>query len=150
MSLRWLLPFLCRVYLLRAPLLSALGIAGFCFAAFVWPPGVTLLLGNAFDIGSFWGVFSVSWIVSLAGWVVMVTWRLVRLYGHERFFGIRADSSWQLRWRELLPLRLASGARRRPRGRTGPPRRRRLLRQLRRLLASGVARLEAREADGGR
>jgi hypothetical protein len=52
--------FLYRVYLLRVPLLTAVGIVGFCFAAFVWPPGAGLLLGNAFDIGSFWGIFSVS------------------------------------------------------------------------------------------
>ena len=92
-----------RAYLLRIPLLTALGIAGFCFAAIIWPPGLKLLLGNAFDISSFWGIFAVSLIAFLAGWIVMVNWRLVRLYGHERFCGVRAKANRVLRWRDLLP-----------------------------------------------
>ncbi|HET7269505.1 MAG TPA: patatin-like phospholipase family protein, partial [Rubrobacter sp.] len=103
MLLRRLLRFLRRAYLLRVPLLTALGIAGFCFAAIIWPPGLKLLLGNAFDISSFWGIFAVSLIAFLAGWIVMVNWRLVRLYGHERFCGVRAKANRVLRWRDLLP-----------------------------------------------
>jgi hypothetical protein len=95
--------FLCRVYLLRVPLLTAVGIVGFCFAAFVWPPGAGLLLGNAFDIGSFWGIFSVSLTAFLSAWVLMVTWRLVRLYGPERFSYASPSIDHELRWRGLLP-----------------------------------------------
>lgn len=102
-SLECVLSSLGRLYLLRVPLLTALGIVGFCFAAFIWPPVTTLLLGNAFDISSFWGVFSISWVAFLAAWVVMVTWRLVRLYGPERFSNAPPRISRELRWRDLLP-----------------------------------------------
>lgn len=72
-----------HIYLLRVPLLTASGIVGLCFLAFFTP--TRLLLGNAFDIESHWGIFFVSLTAFLAAWVVMVSWRLVRLYGAERF-----------------------------------------------------------------
>src|SRR5215210_4836587 len=73
------------VYRLRVPLLTGLGIICFCLFAFVTP--ARLLLGNAFDVESRWGIFFVSMTAFTAAWVVMVTWRLVRLYGAERFLG---------------------------------------------------------------
>jgi predicted acylesterase/phospholipase RssA len=94
---RWL-PY---VYLLRVPLLTVAGVIGFCFAALCI--GARALLGNAFDIGGAWGIFFVSLTAFLCSWVVMVTWRLVRLYGGERFldtasFPIASD----LRTRDLI------------------------------------------------
>jgi predicted acylesterase/phospholipase RssA len=77
-SVRWL-------YLLRVPLLSALGIAGLCLA--VWLGGARSLLGGVFDIGTNrWGAFFVSLTAFLTAWVVMASWRLVRLYGPTRMF----------------------------------------------------------------
>lgn len=72
-----------RVYLLRIPLLTAIGIVGFCYLAFF--TGFRLLLGNAFYLDSYFDMFFVSTSAFLAAWVVVTTWRLVRLYGPERF-----------------------------------------------------------------
>src|SRR5215207_2578167 len=75
-SVRWL-------YLLRVPLLTALGIAGLCLA--VWLGSARSLLGGVFDIGtSLWGAFLVSLTAFLTAWVVMASWRLVRLYAPIR------------------------------------------------------------------
>jgi hypothetical protein len=96
-------------YLLRVPLLTAFGIIGFCVAAFF--SGTRLLLGNIFDIDSFVGIFFASWTAYLSAAVVMVTWRLVRLYGAERFFNYGAErqlddvplrTSPNVGWRHLL------------------------------------------------
>jgi len=101
-----LLPFLRRVYFLRIPILTLAGVWSFCLAALILP-GTRSLLGNAFDLmGSalnldpgpdivsrptFFVQFAieiafVSFSACLLGSVVMVTWRLVRLYGPKRFF----------------------------------------------------------------
>ena len=78
-----------RVYLLRIPLLTAFGLIAFCVLA--WRGGARSLLGGIFDVGDSWfGVFFVSLIAFLAAWVVMATWRLVRLYGPERVPGLDA------------------------------------------------------------
>jgi Patatin-like phospholipase len=83
-SVRWL-------YLLRVPLLTALGIAGLCLA--VWLGGARSLLGGVFDIGdNLWGAFFVSLTAFLAAWVVMANWRLVRLYAPIRMFEHPAPS----------------------------------------------------------
>src|SRR5918995_6755103 len=80
-SLQW-------IYLLRVPLLTALGIAGLCLA--VWLGGARSLLGGVFDIGdNLWGAFFVSLTAFLTAWVVMASWRLVRLYGPIRMFECR-------------------------------------------------------------
>ena len=84
-SLRCVLSALGRVYLLRIPLLTAVGIVGFCYLAFF--AGFRLLLGNAFYLDSSFDMFFVSTSAFLAAWVVVTTWRLVRLYGPERFPG---------------------------------------------------------------
>jgi len=49
--------------------------------------GFRLLLGNAFYLDSYFDMFFVSTSAFLAAWVVLTTWRLVRLYGPERFLG---------------------------------------------------------------
>jgi hypothetical protein len=101
--------FLGRIYLVRVPLLTALTIVGFCAAAFF--TDARLLLGNIFDIGSFYGIFFAAWTAFLAASVVMVTWRVIRLYGAERFFNYAAErrlddvplqTSPNVRWRHLL------------------------------------------------
>src|SRR5215208_4782494 len=72
------LRILCRVYLLRIPLLTAFGLTAFCVLA--WRGGARSLLGGIFDVGDSWfGVFFVSLTAFFAAWVVMATWRLVRL-----------------------------------------------------------------------
>lgn len=89
-------------YLLRVPILTVVSIWGLCLAALL--PGTRTLLGNGFDLmgGAFdsgsglnilWAsmrrfmvaVGLVSFSACLLGSVVMVTWRLVRLYGPKRF-----------------------------------------------------------------
>lgn len=77
-----------RVYLLRAPLLATVGVCGFCYLAFF--TGFNALLGNAFHISSFVGIFLVSSSAFLSAWVVVAAWRLVRLHGPERFLGTPA------------------------------------------------------------
>jgi len=72
-----------RAYLLRIPLLTAFGLIAFCVLA--WRGGARSLLGGIFDVGDSWfGVFFVSLTAFFAAWVVMATWRLVRLYGPLR------------------------------------------------------------------
>lgn len=108
-SLECLLVILGRIYLVRVPLLTAFGIVGFCVAAFF--SDTRLLLGNIFDIGSLWGIFFVAWTAFLSASVVMVTWRVIRLYEAERFFNYAAERrlddvslriSPNVRWRHLL------------------------------------------------
>jgi hypothetical protein len=82
-SLTCVLSALGRVYLLRIPLLTAIGIVGFCYVAFF--TGFRFLFGNAFYLDSSFDMFFVSTSAFLAAWVVVTTWRLVRLYGPERF-----------------------------------------------------------------
>jgi hypothetical protein len=96
------LQFLTHIYLLRVPLLTAGSIFGFCFAAVLWPPSTKSLLGNAFDVDSFWGIFFVSLLAFLCSWVVMVTWRLIRLYGVERFFDAPPRVGSEVTWGTLL------------------------------------------------
>jgi hypothetical protein len=84
-SLECVLSSLGRVYLLRVPLLVAVGIVGFCYVAFF--TGFRLLVGNAFYLDSLVDIFFVSSSAFLSAWVVITTWRLVRLYGPERFLG---------------------------------------------------------------
>jgi hypothetical protein len=94
------------LYLLRVPTLTVVSVWGFCLAA-AFLPGARSLLSNAFDLMG--GAFDmgpgldISWatmlyfmvsvgLVSLSacllGSVVMVTWRLVRLYGPRRFLDL--------------------------------------------------------------
>jgi hypothetical protein len=80
-SLGCVLSALGRVYLLRIPLLTAIGIFGFCYLAFF--TGFRLLLGNAFYLDSSFDISFVSTCAFLAAWAVVTTWRLVRLYGPE-------------------------------------------------------------------
>jgi Patatin-like phospholipase len=79
-----LLSFLGWIYLLRIPLLTGIGFAGVCFAAFF--TGAKSLLGGAFDINYYVGIFWVSLIAFLFASAVEVAWRLVRSYGPQRFF----------------------------------------------------------------
>lgn len=73
------------VYLLRVPLLIAVSIVCICLFAFITP--ARLVLGNTFDVESSWGIFFISLTAFIAAWVVMVTWRLIRLYGATRYLG---------------------------------------------------------------
>src|SRR3712207_3218667 len=82
-SLECVLSALGRVYLLRVPLLTAVGIVGFCYVALF--TGLHSLLGNAFYLDSYVDMFLTSSSAFLSAWVVITTWRLVRLYGPERF-----------------------------------------------------------------
>jgi Patatin-like phospholipase len=78
-----ILKFLGRIYLLRIPLLTAIGLIAFCYLT--RSGGTRSLLGGIFDVGDSWlGVFFVSLSAFLTAWVVMATWRLVRLYGPVR------------------------------------------------------------------
>src|SRR5829696_456421 len=76
-----------RAYLLRIPLLTGIGLIAFCVLA--WRGGARSLLGGIFDVGdSYLGAFFVSLSAFFAAWVVMATWRLVRLYGPVRNPGL--------------------------------------------------------------
>jgi hypothetical protein len=71
-----------RIYLLRVPLLTAIGLVAFCGST--WKGGTRSLLGGIFDVGdSLVAVFFVSYTVFIIARVVMATWQLVRLYGHQ-------------------------------------------------------------------
>jgi hypothetical protein len=88
---RRLRAFLPYLYFLRVPILTAVGIFGFCASAFF--TSARLLLGNVFDISSLRGIFYVSLTAFLSGSVVVATWRLVRFYGPTRFFGNASPST---------------------------------------------------------
>jgi hypothetical protein len=79
-----------RMYLLRIPLLTGIGLIAFCVLA--WRGGARSLLGGIFDVGdSYLGAFFVSLSAFFAAWVVMATWRLVRLYGPVRNPGLNGQ-----------------------------------------------------------
>jgi hypothetical protein len=77
--------FLYYIYPLRIPLLTAASIVGVWVGPFL-SPRADSLLGGIFDVGSLSDIFFVSFTAFLSAWVVMVTWRLIRLYGEERYF----------------------------------------------------------------
>lgn len=77
------LRLLGRIYLLRVPLLTAIGLIAFCYLT--WRGSTRSLLAGIFDVGDSWlGAFFVSLGAFLTAWGVMATWRLVRLYGPVR------------------------------------------------------------------
>jgi predicted acylesterase/phospholipase RssA len=94
-TLERILPRLTYLYLLRFPLLTAAAVVGFCVAALTFARS---LLANAFDISWPWGIFWLSLTAFVTAWVIMITWRLVLLYGAERFgaevFPISPNVKW--------------------------------------------------------
>src|SRR5215208_1677987 len=97
--------FLYYIYPLRIPLLTAACIIGVWVGPFLSSRAESLL-GGIFDVGSLSDIFFVSFTAFLSAWVVMVTWRLIRLYGDERFFnyrdqlspaalGVRPNTGWR-------------------------------------------------------
>lgn len=83
--LSWLLTVLCSIYLLRIPLLTGLGMIALYWAAFFTRAGS--ILGNGFDVSNFWGLVFVSLAAFLLALVIVVTGRIVKRHGVERFFG---------------------------------------------------------------
>lgn len=79
-----LLPWVAYLYYLRVPLLVAAGILTFVCLGF-WTDA-RLLLNGAFDIDSGIGIGAVSFAAFLAASAVEMSWRLIYLYGRERFF----------------------------------------------------------------
>lgn len=115
--LGYLLRFFTYLYLLRFPALTAVALIGLVIAAFF--TSARPLLGNLLDI--FWpgGIFLLSLTAFITAWVVMLTWRLVLLYGETRFqlesFIDPYEVSPNVRWRHLilfgfLALPLVGGA----------------------------------------
>jgi hypothetical protein len=74
------------LYLLRVPLLVAVGIFAFFYIAILSSSDAKLLLNGAFDIESYPGIFWVSFVAFLSVSAVEIAWRLIYLYGYERFF----------------------------------------------------------------
>src|SRR5215207_3923241 len=94
-----ILSFATYVYLLRFPLLTAAAAVGIALAAFF--TDARLLLGGLFDVSERYGVFLVSLTAFLAAWTVMLTWRLVLLYGQRRFDAEFRPVNPNVRWRHL-------------------------------------------------
>jgi hypothetical protein len=72
------LPYL---YLLRVPALTAISLMGLAYISFF--TGARSLLENLFDLDTL-GIFFVTLAAFLVAWMVMVTMRLILLYGPER------------------------------------------------------------------
>lgn len=96
-KLKRILSLLPYAYLLRFPLLTAGAIVGICVATAL-SASARSLLANAFDIGWFSGIFWLSLVAFVSAWVVMITWRLVRLYGPERFGTAPYRGSANIKW----------------------------------------------------
>ena len=87
------------IYLLRFPLLIAIAVVGFYLAAF--HTGARSILANVFDISWPWGVCLLSFTALLTSWTVMITWRLILLYGHERY-GTKRLNNPNIKWWQIL------------------------------------------------
>lgn len=112
-KLERLLSLLTYAYLLRFPLLTALAIVGIFYAAFCTI--ARSLLANLFDISWGWGIFFLSLTAFNAAWVVMLTLRLVLLYGAERFgieqYQVNANVKWRhIALSSLIALPMVCGA----------------------------------------
>ena len=104
--------FLPYAYLLRFPLLAALGLVGLAYVAF-FTTARSLLVG-LFDLNAA-GVFWVTLVAFLTAWTVMATWRLILLYGDRRFkvvpSGVCPTFGWDYLVRHgLLALPVVAGA----------------------------------------
>jgi hypothetical protein len=93
------LSFLTHLYLLRFPLLTAIAVVGIWAAAFF--TNARSLLGNLFDVSWPGGIFYLSLTAFVTAWVVMLTWRLVLLYGAERFATPVYQVSPNVKWWHL-------------------------------------------------
>ena len=87
------------IYLLRFPLLITIAIVGFYLAAF--HTGARSVLANVFDISWPWGICLLSFTALLTSWTVMITWRLILLYGHERY-GTKRLNTPNIKWWQIL------------------------------------------------
>ncbi|MFN7948982.1 MAG: patatin-like phospholipase family protein [Blastocatellia bacterium] len=98
-SVRRGLKFLTWIYLLRFPLLTAAALVALPLVAALTVARSLLL--NLFDLG--WGhIFWVSLLAFLAAWSVMVTARLVQLYGARRVRLVPVRVSPALRWWQVF------------------------------------------------
>ena len=126
----WLLPVAVRrnwsrlvellpyVYLLRFPALTALGLVSLAYLSFFTV--ARSLLENLFDLRT-WGIYWVALTAFLIAWTIMVTLRLLLLYGPKRFgvapysegesYGVPSKIGWGYILRHgLLALPVTLGA----------------------------------------
>lgn len=104
-----LLPY---VYLLRFPILTAFSLVGIVYLSFF--TGARSLLENLFDLRT-WGIFFVSLAAFLAAWTTMAAFRMLLLYGADRFdvasWGVSERFGWGYFARHgLLAMPLVIGA----------------------------------------
>jgi hypothetical protein len=99
LAVLWLLNrsgWLSRVYFYRVPLLIAAGVMAFGILAFDASSPAGALLHNAFDVDADGGIVWVSFLAFTAFAAMEMSWRLVRIHGHERFFAEKARPSNRL------------------------------------------------------
>jgi len=71
-----------QLYFLRFPLLTALAMVGLPYLGL--RTDLKSLLASLF-VSDWWGIVLVSVVAFTTAWAVLVTWRLIALYGDERF-----------------------------------------------------------------
>jgi Patatin-like phospholipase len=111
-QLRCVMALLPYAYLLRFPLLSAVGLVMLAYVSLL--TSARPLLAGLFDLTAV-GVFWATLAAFLVAWTVMATWRLVLLYGSRRFkvvdAGVRETFGWDYQVRHgLLALPVVVGA----------------------------------------
>lgn len=98
-----LLLFVEYLYLMRFPLLAAVILAAGLPCGFVFAPSMFVGL---FDAGRFWGYSFIVFMEFQLAWSIMITIRLILVYGRDRFKSL-ADLGWQ-EPQEIHSLHLAS------------------------------------------
>ena len=71
-----------RLYFLRFPLLTALAMVGLPYLGL--RTSLKTLLASLY-VSNWWGILLVSAVAFTTAWAILVTWRLIALYGDERF-----------------------------------------------------------------
>ena len=91
---------LTYTYLLRIPIITMAILVALPFAA-RWT-GLSALLLGIFDLTGTWSFFWVSLTALLIASSVMMTWRIILIYGHQRFKLAKACRSDRLTFKALL------------------------------------------------
>ena len=92
----WSVERLTYIYVLRVPLLCSLLLLFLSFRT------SSSLLGNLFDVPTAWPMFLLSFTAFITAWTIMITSRIILIYGPERFGLFTGRIATNIKWRHIL------------------------------------------------
>src|SRR5262245_40800693 len=96
----WGVKKLTYAYVLRVPLLCSLVLILICFGTH------NPVLGNLFDVQGVRPMYLLSFTAFVTAWTIMVTWRIILIFGPDRIDLAAGRAATTVKWRNIVAASL--------------------------------------------